>query len=472
MTWWLWTFVLHGVLALVVLTVVLRVRREPTAMMSWVLAILFLPFIGSLGYLTLGRDRIEHAAAQRRRRALKSHGLETVSACDSQQQTRSHVSDPAFRVVEQIGRKLLNVPAMAGHEVTTFHDAQHSYAALEEAIHSAQHHVHLEYYTWRTDQTGRRFFNAVIDAARRGVECRVLLDSFGSLGLGRWKRTLREAGVQLGFFLPVLAWGRPHLRNHRKIAVFDGLTALMGSQNIGDEFAGLHPRLSPWHDCQVRLRGPVVSCLQQVFADDWLIATGQPLRGDAYFPKPTTTGHAVIQLIATGPDQVDETPQRVLLAALAAAQSTIRIVTPYFIPSAALTMGLIQAVDRGVSVSVVIPRRTDVRLVLWAGRSFYPQLLRGGVEIREYHRGMLHAKIVTVDDRWCMIGSINMDQRSFRLNFEVAAMGYDRDWVGHLRKTVEGYGQASRRIALSPYTHRAWRLQIIEGVARLASPFL
>jgi cardiolipin synthase len=478
-----WHLVLGAnyLLALVAVATVLRRRTEPTAMVAWIFAILSLPGLGMLGYWLLGSRRLHRKIGRRRRRV--AHLLARFKQW-AEQQARSASEAPEAELpadvakIAQLGRRLVDMPAIGGNEVALLEDANATYAALDEAVRAARHHLHMEYYIWQPDETGHHFRDLVIERARAGVECRVLLDAVGCRRLGRsFLRPLLAAGARAGFFMPLhpfplrKRWSL-HLRNHRKIVVIDGQVAFMGSQNIGDEYRGRLQRLSPWYDTHVRLSGPAALFLQQAFAEDWYLVMRERLDSEAYFRQPQRPGRSIVQILPTGPDESVSALAQIVFAAVSSARSSIRISTPYFVPDLPVRLALMHACYRGVRVQLVLPTRSDSQLALWAARSFYAELLNAGVEIYEYDGGVLHSKLVTVDDRWCLLGSANMDARSFRLNFEVTAVIYDPQVATGLSGSIQRFCGSARRIMAHDVWHRRMARQVGEGAARLFAPWL
>ena len=482
MTFWAVASAANYVLVLVTIGFLLQRRREPAAMLAWILALLLLPGLGLVLYWLLDSARLRRKSSRRRRRV--AHLLARFQDWAERQglggpQAVAADLPPELVPIAQIGQRLAGVPVTAGNEVAILEEANETYAALEAAIRSARHHVHLEYYIWRADETGRHFAELLIERARAGVECRLLLDAVGSWSLRpSFLRPLREAGVRVAFFLPLrpLAAGRRpsvHLRNHRKIAVVDGQVAFMGSQNIGDEYRGRRRALSPWFDTHIRVSGPAAAFLQETFAEDWYLATREPLEQEAYFPVPARRGASLVQIVPSGPDHSVSVLAQVVFAAFAAARQSIRMATPYFVPDPAVRMALASACFRGVKVRIVLPSRSDSRLALWAGRSYYPELLEHGVEIYEYGGGVLHSKLVTVDERWAMLGSANMDVRSFRLNFEITALLYDAPAAQGLSATIDRFCGGARPVrARDVWRNRPLPRRLGEGAARLLTPLL
>lgn len=480
-SWWLWVFVLHYLVALVVVLRVLLQRKEPLAMVAAIFGILTVPVLGMLVYWLLGSGRLRRKAGRRRRRVAQLAAALRRSA--EQHMKPDAGADPRelpddLAAIERLGRRLSDMPAAGGNDVRILEEGNATYAALEDALRGARHHIHLEYYIWQADETGCGFRDLVIERARAGVECRLLLDAVGCWRLGRgFLKPLVDAGVSVAFFLPL--WAFPlrkrwslHLRNHRKIAVIDGRVAFLGSQNIGDKYRGRRADLSPWHDTHMRLTGPAALFAQQTFAEDWFLAVRERLDGRAYFPSPPRPGESIVQILPTGPDQSVSVLAQVFFAAVTSACTSIRIATPYFAPDAAILMALRHACYRGVQVRLVLPTHSDSTLLLWAARSFYGELVEADAEVYEYDGGVLHSKIVTVDDRWCMLGSANMDTRSFRLDFEVTALIYDSAVVEELAASIDDFCGKARRITPRDVHRQPLHRRLREGAARLLTPLL
>ncbi|MCG3125948.1 MAG: Major cardiolipin synthase ClsA [Phycisphaerae bacterium] len=478
---WLWSLLaaVHYGLVLLVILSVLRQRKEPMAMLAWILAATFLPVLGLLLYWLVGSSRVRRKVSRRRKRIARIVARirdQTIDrATGMHVPTRDDLPED-LALIEHLTQRLMGVPATRGNRLRIYQKADATYYAIEEAIRAAERHIHLEYYIWQPDETGRHFRDLVIARARDGLECRVLMDAVGSWSVRRdFVTPMIDAGVRVAFFLPVNPLARRwhiNARNHRKIAVIDSRVAFTGSQNIGDEYLGRRKRLSPWRDAHIRLEGPAVLFLQQTFAEDWYFSTREDLADERYCPAPESPGNSTVQIVATGPDQDVRVLEQVIFGAVSTAQKSIRVATPYFVPNPELLMALKHAAYRGVRVQIVLPTRHDAPVVLWAGRSFYDELIRSGVEICEYDHGVLHSKIITVDDRWCMLGSANMDIRSFRLNFEITALIYDSAATIELSESIDRDLGDARPITLPSVWRRRYHQQIIEGAARLCSPLL
>jgi cardiolipin synthase len=340
-------------------------------------------------------------------------------------------------------------------------------------IDQAANHVHLLYYIFADDATGARVIAALERAVKRGVLCRVLVDFLGSR---RWSRSLGEklnaAGVtmrrvlQVGFFRRKSA--RADLRNHRKIAVIDGRIAYTGSQNLVD--AEFKPGIT-YEEMVVRVTGPVVLQLQAVFVADWFMETEETLDTPNVFPEPIGAGTTSAQVLPSGPDYETSNVSSLVIDLIHGARERVVITTPYFIPNGALLQALDTVVRRGVEVHLVVSRLADQLLVSLAQKSYYEQLLEAGVRIHLYRDRFLHAKHLSID-AVSVIGSSNMDVRSFVLNAEVSLIVYDREVTARLREQQERYFAGSDLLSLEQWQKRSLMAKVCENLARLMSPLL
>ncbi len=480
--WWLviaFAFSLYAILHL------LRNRKDPGAMLSWILGILLFPIVGASLYFLIGERRVRRRARKKRKLAQYiARAIAQTSRSEGMEEAEIRLPslavhpslDEGLKQLAEISARLGSFPLTVGNGVKLYGEAADVYDDLLREIDSARHHIHLEYYIFRPDGTGRMFRDRLIRRAREGIEVRLLVDGIGSFGarLG-FLKPLKEAGGRVETFLPAIPLRRPwhiNCRNHRKIAVIDGRVAFMGSQNIGDEHRGLlHPR-GPWKETHLRIEGPAAQQLQDIFVEDWYFAAREDLATRAYLQRQPPRGDSLVQIIPSGPDQEEAILSHIFFSAISLARKSIRISTPYFVPDQGLILALQNAAYRGVSVEVMVPSKTDSRLVLWAGRSFYQELLRAGVRICEYDDGMLHSKTVGIDERWSLVGSANMDVRSFLLNFEVTASIFDETIARELRSAFAKDLAKSRSIPLLTGSPSGIVPSLLEGAARLFSPLL
>jgi cardiolipin synthase len=465
--------------ALALVPFVLVRRKEPAATISWILTLVFLPALGAFLFLLFGRDRVRWPARRKRqldaivRAQVAASRDETPEADDA---SDVELEDPLERALFRIGARLTHLRATSGNQVDVLTDGDATYERIGAAIDAARHHVHAQYYLIRNDATGSWFRERLVAAAKRGVAVRLLMDGFGCFAVGRsWRRPLRKAGVRIAEFLPMRsALLQPvNLRNHRKIVVVDGEIAFTGGFNVGDEYRGQMAGVGQWRDVHLRIAGPAAAELQRVFFQDWAFATGEPIDPSAYFPKELTArGNATVAIVPSGPDTRTEAIHRLFFGAIVGAEREVLVTTPYFVPTESLMVAMELAAMRGVDLKLLLPARSNHAVTFHAGRTFYTQLLEAGVDLREYVPGIVHAKTLVADGKVVLVGSANMDLRSFRLNFEVHTLVHDATTAAALCDAFRADAAQSRRVELALWRERPWSLRVKEGAARLVSPLL
>lgn len=478
---WFWTILSVGYYGLAV-WVALQILRRPTrphAMLAWILVLLFLPLLGLILFVLLGEPRRERLRKRRRRKRLtirRSLGRRADQLRGGGGVGGTDVEVPEVAELMTFAKRIGAFPRTCGNEVTIYHDAEPTYLAIQMAIKSAESHVHMEYYIFQPDETGRTVRQLLIDKARAGVECRLLLDYIGCWHVpGSFTQPMRDAGVQVAFALPVVPWRgrwRVNYRNHRKITVIDGKVAFTGSQNIGDEYLGRRKAALNVRDTHLRIIGPAAYQLQEMFVTDWHYSTKEELTADVYFPDQEANGSHVVQVVPSGPHQRARVMHQLLFAAMSSARGSIRIITPYFVPDYAMVLALQSACYRGIHVELIVPSCTDHRVVLWAGRSSYDELIQAGVHIYEYDEVLLHSKVLVVDDSWALVGSANMDERSFSINFELTTILYGLELSQSLARHFDAIRGRSRQITRQDIRNRTYAESVLQGAARLASPLL
>jgi cardiolipin synthase len=459
---------------------ILLQRRESGATLAWLLAIIFLPYVGAILFWLIGARRIRFRRKRRARaEAALAPGLAQSTRCVDpfQGQSFEGLPEPA-RALARLGDRL-GKPACSGNSAELLVDAEATFSRIHGAIASARGHVHLEYYIWNDDEAGRALRDLLVGVAKQGVEVRALVDDVGSRGADRrfW-RPLLQAGGKVGRFLPVNLFARRmsiNNRNHRKIVVVDGQVAFTGGLNVGDEYFGRDPAMGKWRDTHLRLEGPATLRLQEIFVEDWFHATGEDIAASKYFPDPVPSGDQRVHILASGPDDGRaHAIETIHFAALTLARERAWLTTPYFVPDRALVAALSTAALRGVDVKLLLPGKLDSPLILPASRSFYPELLESGVQIFEYSTAaMLHAKTATIDGCWSTVGSANLDLRSFFLNFEANAVVYGPVFAHELERVFERDLANARKVERSEFGRlRPWPVRTVEATARLLSPLL
>jgi cardiolipin synthase len=481
--WFSIVFTASGyMIALALIPRIVLQRRESGATLAWMLVIAFLPWFGLFFFWVFGTQRIRWRRRRRQRiEATVAPGIAATTEplrrfeARAEESALAALSEPA-RSLALLADKLAS-RSTGGNSVDLLIDADATFSRIESALKSAESHVHLEYYIWRDDEVGRRLRDLCAENARRGIEVRILVDDVGSREANtRFWRPLLDAGGKVARFLPVNLVARRLVlnnRNHRKIVVADGRVAFVGGLNVGREYFGRNKSLGKWRDTHLRIEGPAVARFQEIFVEDWYHAAREDLARPLYFPDPAPAGSERVSVLASGPDDGRcHAIEMILFAALAAARQRAWLTTPYFVPSESILHALQLAALRGVDVRLLLPSRLDEKIVLHAGRSFYPELLEAGVQIFEYADALLHAKTATIDGCWATVGSANMDRRSFALNFEANAVSYGPLLARELERVFERDIERAIRIEASAFRQRAGTERLLEGAARVLAPIL
>ena len=478
------------VYVVVLATWILFEKRSPVATLAWILSLIALPYVGFVVFFLFGprhllRKRLKHKRAR---------GAVSASTPLGASEPPPAQHDPRVEQLVHLVQRAGEPPASQCDTVEIFHDARESFDALEAAIRAAKHHVHVAYYIFDPRRTGHRFRDALIERAKAGVQVRLLVDDVGSSAIGRrFLKPMRAAGIKFARFNEVAfsrIRSRMDFRNHRKIVVCDGTVGFTGGVNISDDYLppveGPKPAVDairdarkevkghslPWRDTHVKITGDAVRWLQLTFLDDWYYATKYAARDKVYFPAPKRTGQHLVQIVSSGPDRDVEPIQKLYFAAIGTARERVYATTPYFVPDDAVLTSLTTAAMRGVDVRVLVPRRSDSLIVTAAARSYYDTLLAAGVRVYEYQPTMIHSKTLVVDDFFAAVGTANMDNRSFRLNFEVTAIMYGAEHAETL--SAQFRKDLSKAKEIKPATRLLvplrWRMA--EAGARVLSPLL
>jgi cardiolipin synthase len=467
----------NALIIVLVIPWVVFTKRDATVAVSWCLVVLLVPVLGAILFWAFGYNYL-HRRVRRKGSHRAAFGADYPPTTREAARGADEVnpSPPARHPLARLALAVNAFPVSVGNAVTLYHDTNQAFAALLDAIAAARHHVHLEFFILRSDDTGTRLIEALTEKARAGVEVRLLYDSVGGLFLSsRTLRPLLQAGGKVRNFLPVnplRSWVQVNLRNHRKIVVVDGAVGFTGGMNIGDEYLGLSRRFGHWRDTFVRLEGPAVAGLQRVFAEDWDFTADRALNGPAYFPTLPATGPSTVQVIEAGPDQDFNSIREVYFAAIISARRRVWIASPYFVPDAGILDALRLARYRGVEVRLLCLLHPDHYLSFYASRYHWTDLLSAGVQVYLYSRGMMHSKLMLVDGRWAMVGSANLDNRSLHLNFEVGCMLYSALLVAELEEQYQR--DLADAVAVDPeaVARRPFLVKLIENVCRLFSPVL
>jgi cardiolipin synthase len=456
--------------------------RKPTAAMAWLLAIFLIPFIGILLFLVIGNSKLPRARRAKQKDidrmiAERSEGLEPPSG-------QAEWPDWFAALVRQ-NETLGALPALGGNTVTLIGDYRASIDAMTAAIDTATRFVHVEFFIVSFDSTTKDFFAALERAVQRGIPVRLLADFVASRRTAGHDETFAELdriGVKWSYMLPVQPlkgkYQRPDLRNHRKLVVVDGLIGFMGSQNLIDRSYNSKKNLKrglQWQELMARATGPVVTAINVVFLSDWYIETDE-LLGDeenlrvAEVTADASTDALVCQVVPSGPGYDGENNLRLFLTLVTSAQRKVIITSPYFVPDEAMVYAITSACQRGLDVQLFVSEIGDQGSVWHAQRSYYGVLLRAGVTIWLYPPPyILHSKHLSIDDDVAVIGSSNMDIRSFALNAEGSLLVRGASFVEQMRDVEEGYREAGRQLTLAEWEKEPASATFLDGVARLTS---
>ena len=465
-------------------------NRQPSSSQAWLLAILFIPIVGVPLFLLLGNPYItgRRHVIQAEANRLYEEALEKWPTVPD-----SVRIPPGVRTVLEMNRNLTAIPCMSGEFVGLYSDYAASLAAMTDAVRSARDHVHIEFYAQSWDDETDEFFTAAVEAAERGVTVRVLVDHLGSLryrGFKVLRRRLRHSPVEMHLMLPINPFvgrfRRPDLRNHRKMLIVDGDHGFIGSQNLIARNYGSprNTRLGrEWVDLMMEVRGEIVQAMNGVFAVDWYSESGEVIETFEQLSRGTSVGAggaggdptagdpvSAFQLVPSGPGYRTQPNLRMFTQLIGQAEHRIRIVSPYFVPDEALLHSITSASYRGVDVELFVPEHADQFMVHHAQRSYYRALLEAGVRINRFRSpAVLHTKMMLIDDYGGVVGSSNMDQRSFNLNFEISLLVLGGEALTEMNDAVDAYLEESTPLGLDTWQRRPWPGRYVDNVARLSS---
>jgi cardiolipin synthase A/B len=452
-------------------------KRDSRAAIAWVGFIWLLPLGGAVLYFIFGVNRIRHKAALLRRNLERYQAQAAQPECLPEDLPR-HLPDYGghLQMLARVVEGVVERPLLPGNQIDPLVNGDEAYPAMLEAIQDARQTISFVTYIFDRDEVGTDFAHALGEAVRRGVEVRVLIDATGARY--SWPtilRNLRREGVRHARFLPSFAlWNLMsiNMRTHRKILVVDGRVGFTGGMNIRlGHCLQRHPP-KPVQDIHFRVKGPVVTQLQEVFTDDWLFTTGEALRGDSWFPKTESAGPVLARGVTDGPDENFEKLLWTLLGALSMARSSVRILTPYFLPDPAVVSALNLASMRGVQVDIILPSSVNLPFVLWASRATWSQVLQHGCRIWLTPPPFDHSKLMLVDGCWVLLGSANWDPRSLRLNFEFNLECYDAELAQRLDRWVEAKRKGAHPVTMEEVDGRPLPARLRDGLARLLTPYL
>ena len=474
-------FIAHWTI-IIGLSIRVIMRRRPVGVsLAWLAVIFSVPFVGALIYLFIGENRVGEKYLKR---AAAIHDIYTEWQRDLQEQTSiaRSTDNEEISCLQFHSESVAGFPAMQGNRLQLMHDFKSVFESIIADVDHAKDTCHFEFYIWEVGGMADQVAEALIRAAGRGVICRVLLDAIGSKEFLKSKlaKRLRDSGIKLVASMPVgvikMLMTRVDLRNHRKIIVIDGDIAYTGSQNLVDpRFFMQDKGVGQWIDAMVRMEGPSVEALGGIFIESWELDTGEgleALESTSGVHPVTEKGPSAVQVVPSGPAFRPEAIHQLLLTTIYLTRKELLITTPYFVPDDTLFTALISAAHRGVEVTIVVPAKVDSKLVRYASRSLFDDLLSAGVQIAGFNGGLLHTKSITVDGEICVFGSVNLDMRSLWLDFEISLFIYDPNFIAEVRAMQAKYIEDSEMMDLNVWRKRSKTQQFIENAAHLVGPLL
>lgn len=482
--WLLFAEVLYVMLVILVCLRVIYDTRSTSKTLAYLLLIIFLPVIGMITYFSFGinyrrkklyskklqmNEAMERALNDR----IRDHSLEAYA----QGSGAVGNNDLLFRYLLKEGS-----PLTGGNNVELLLNGERKFPQVLEQLRAATHHIHVEYYIYEDDETGNAIADILIEKAQKGVMVRFIYDDFGSHSIGKkLVSRLQKAGVQTFPFYKIVFFAfanRLNYRNHRKIIIIDGRTAFVGGINVSNKYcntAAFRNKLY-WRDTHLKIAGPGVYYLQYLFLADWNFCAGDHLTvNDSFFPPPDTLcqqENKFVQTAASGPDSDNPAILYAILRVISQAKKELLITTPYFIPGESIMEALVVTAYSGIRVRILVPGISDSLLVNTAANSYYGPLLKAGVEIYRYKKGFVHAKTLVADRSLAMVGTANMDHRSFELNFEVNTVVYDENIATQLAQAFEADLFDAEKIDSQQWADRPLYVQLFEKTCRLVSPLL
>lgn len=480
---WLY-LLLHPVIVLLFAIRIIWVRRPPGVALAWILIVTIVPFVGLAAYFLVGERPIGRDRTQRIEKARPLFQRMTQLLDLRYPNAEAHIAKQ-FQPMATLAENHGGMPPVPGNRIALYPDAQSILQALIKDINNSQRCCDLEFYIWNPGGMADQVGEALMHAAKRGVLCRVLLDELGSAPFWKspWPAKLRNGGIRLTKGCAIhplkMQFGRADLRLHRKIVAIDQSIAWTGSLNLVDPaFFKQDAGVGEWVDAMARVEGPAAEALATVFEGDWAVESnnipgfGRYLDLMQHTPACAGPGTTVAQAVPSGPSYRSTNMSHLLLSAILDAKQEVIMTTPYFVPDDALLQGLQTAAGRGVDVTLIVPERIDSKLVKYASRSYMDDLLEAGVKIQQYKDGLLHTKSMVVDQSFSVFGSVNLDMRSLRLNYEITLMVYDADFSQQLRTLQDQYLAKSAPINLKTREQRPLRERLLENAAQLVSPLL
>jgi cardiolipin synthase A/B len=443
--------------------------RTSQGTIAWVISLLIVPFIALPMYWMLGRTRFSGYVRGRRE---KDGRLGKLAETMRKRLRYCEVEIPEDDAFERAAQILGGLPFTRGNELELLIDGDITFERIFQTIRESKHYLCVNFFIVKNDRLGMQFQQTLIERAKAGVKIYFLFDEIGSHKLSkRYLKEMVEAGIECcSFGINRFWWSRLQLnfRNHRKIVISDGKTAFIGGLNVGDEYLGRDQRYGGWRDTHLKMAGPMVQAVQLVFLEDWFWATSRV--PDLQWETRSKTADQIAAIIPTGPADPVDSWQLVVAEAANTSRKKLWIASPYFVPDEGVLTALQAAAIRGVDVRVLIPERADQLLVWLSAFSYYEQSIPFGVKLFCYRKGFLHQKVMLIDERLASVGTANLDNRSFRLNFEITAFSTDRKFVNEVKAMLTTDFSNAREATVEDFTGKRFSFRVACRAARLLAP--
>ena len=468
-------------------------NRDPSKTLIWILIFMLFPGIGILIYFVLGRNirKIKMNKTYKMANNMKKEKLlfnleEMAELAKGQSNMIKEGKLPNYKNIDfrvlKIVSLLLNMgifPFTINNNIEIYIDGNEKFSKLIKDIRNAKDHIHLEYFIIKDSEIGRKIKEELIAKAKAGIKIRIIYDDVGCWRFWFHRKFFKEMklyGIEIIPYLKgkitIPIGGQINYRNHRKIVVIDGKIGYTGGINIGDEYIGKKKKFGYWRDTHIKIEGTSVYMLQMIFLTDWYYNTKEVLLEEKLFPKLSTKGNCMMQIVASGPDSDWESMHYAYFYAICQAKKSIYIETPYFIPDESLLKALKCAALSGVELIILFPKIADHKIVNTASYSYFQEILEAGGKVYLYNKGFLHSKVIIIDDFMASTGSANMDLRSFKLNFEVNAFIYDKSVIKEIKEDFMNDLKFSEELEINKFNNRKLRIKIKESLSRLFSPIL
>uniref|UniRef100_UPI00404A8DC0 cardiolipin synthase n=1 Tax=Gelidibacter sp. TaxID=2018083 RepID=UPI00404A8DC0 len=476
---WITLIIINYVIAISAVITILLKNVNPTRTLSYIIALVFFPFLGLIIYYLFGqeyrKDKIFNRKNILNQTIIKNLGKDLEADYQIFKRENGDVLDDKIKLVKLL-RKSEKSPLTISNKVQIIKNGEEKFKLLLEDLKQAKDHIHLEYYIIRDDRIGTKVIDVLCEKAQNGVKVRLNIDDVGSSLTKKTKQRLKDCGVELYSFMPVLFsgfTGKMNYRNHRKIAIVDGKIGYLGGINIEDEYVNDGNNDVFWRDTHLRLEGEAVQALQVHFLINWEFVSDCKLKiTKNFFPKVTIEEEIAVQIAASGPDTDWANIMEVIFTAIVTAEKYVYITTPYFIPNDQIITAMQVASKSGVDVRLLLPKESDAWITKHASDSYLQDLLDADVKVYQYKKGFIHSKTLVVDDTFSSIGTSNMDYRSFNINFEINAMIYNKKLSLELKQHFIDDLNDSEQVESSVWKKRPKLKKLKESYSRLWAPLL